>query len=259
MSIKQFVKDNKLIIPESEIDNIYIWTRVTKTQEVLLSAKVYYDMMEKSFNQDIKRPMEVLKEKFPGIKEDTYTLRDFITFSINKNRLLNGRTCSVYATNSKMLDSLVCYLAHTLNKYTPERKTLANLIFDRTNDKEDFVRIINSDFLILDVYTVLPDYKLRDMTIDAIVTKRSEQGFCTVIYLTNTSLLFSEELITKDRAERYGFKDINKLSRTFETRRQDTYQSILKTWFEMTDTDLDNFVYSKTKPELVSRQVDRYK
>ena len=81
MELKDFITDNKLVIPEEEIDNIYIWHKVSMTQKFLLSSEVYFKMLEKSFEQEILPRITVLKKQNARFRQADYQFSDFLTFN----------------------------------------------------------------------------------------------------------------------------------------------------------------------------------
>lgn len=259
MSIEKFIQDGKLIVPEEEIDNIYIWSRVTKTQEVLLSSKVYYDWANNAFNNEVKRVVSTLKVKLPAISEDTYKFADFITFTANKSLIFNDATCFVYSTNQLVLDSLACYLAHTKNKFLPESDSLASLIINKIEEHEKFTAFMDKDFIILNIYAALPEHKYRSAILDALLTRRSRPGLCTLIHTINSGLLIGQNLISEDYAKRYNLVNVDLLAKKLSLRRAASYQAIMKQWFELMTVNIDDFVYSKTQPQQHFRKIDRYK
>lgn len=256
--MEKFVEGNKLIIPENEIDNIYSWVKITKTQEALLSSEAYYKLIKHSFDTDVERVIKVLKEKLPSVSKDSYTLSDFVTFTANKHRIFNDKTCFAYMTNLKLLNSLACYLAHTMNKYSPEEDSLASLIINKIDEPDKFTKLMDSEFVILKVYAPLPEHKYRNAILDMLLSRRSKPYLSTLVFTQSTGFLIDKTLITKERAEDKKFVDLTPLSAPFEQRRKASYQSIMKTWYEMMGPDISNFVYSKEKPKDTTRQAVKY-
>ena len=113
-------KENKLEIPVNEIDNIYIWNQVSNTQEILLSSKKYFQLITRSFREEVKPVLNVLNDKIPSIKESSYTFADYLSFKLNNHVIFNKSTCFCYMTNTNLLNSLICYIAHTKNKFNIE-------------------------------------------------------------------------------------------------------------------------------------------
>lgn len=255
--MKRFIVDNKLVIPENEINNVYIWTKISRSQEVLLSSESYYKLMKQSFETDVKRVINVLKNKLPSVSLDTYKFCDYITFIANKSKFFNDTNCFVYMNNLEMLNSLACFLAHTMNKYLPETDTLSSLIINKIDEPDRFTKLMENEFIILKIYAPLPEHKYKQAILDMMLTRRCKPGLNTLIYTMNTGLLIGDDLITKERAVDNRLVDLSPLVPLFNQRRSATYQSLLKTWFEMTKVNLDSFVYSKKEPKINTRQVSR--
>lgn len=253
--MNKFIANNKLVIPEEEIDNVYIWTRISRTQEALLPSESYYNLVKHSFDIDTKKVVSVLKERFPNISQESYKFCDYITFTANKSRIFNGKTCFAYMNDMKMLESLACYLAHTMNQYLPEEDSLGSLIINKIDEPDKFTRLMDSDFVILQVYSPLPEHKYRSPILDTLTSRRSRPGLCTLIYTLNTNLLIGKDLITKERAESKKLVNLSPLVTIFNQRRKSDYKSQLKTWYEMMKFNPEQFVYSKKKLKPLSRLV----
>lgn len=256
--MERFFKDNKLQVQSDEIDNIYIWTRVTKTQEVLLSAKTYYEWAQSSFNQEAQRIIPIIKSKLPSLDEKSYRFSDFITFMANKHKLFNDNTCFVYSTNYKLIESLACFIAHTRHNYLPDVESLPGLIINRIDEPEKFSRLLDKDFILLNVYSTMPEHKWRSIILDTLLSRRSNQNLYTLIYVLNKSLLIDKTLITEEQAKRHKLLDISPMTELFLSRRTMSYKELMPLWLEMLEVNLDNFVYSKTKPLQSFRKIDRY-
>lgn len=255
--MEQFIKDNKLIIPENEIDNIYVWTQISKTQEVLLSSKVYYQLVEASFNEEAKRVISVLKSYKPTMSENMYKFCDFVTFEANKHRIfLTNRFCFAYMVDTNMLNSLICYMAHNLQLYSPEDSSITQLIEDKFDNKDLYQKRLDADFLILRVATNLGNHKYKSVILDAIMSRRSVANKFTLIQVTNKSMLIGNDIISEDLAKDKGLTDLTPMVESFNNRRKSSYQSILSIWYRM-QKDISNLVYSKTEPEIRKRQVKR--
>lgn len=259
MNIDNFIKDGKLLIPEEEIDNIYIWTRVTKTQEVLLSSENYFKLVNKSFEDDTKRITNVLKAKMPSINDNSYRFADFLTFMINRHILFNQGTCFAYSASPIVLDSLACYIAHTKNMYLPKEESLADLIIEKVSDPRRIADFLDTDFVLLNVYNTLPEHKYRSAVLDTLLSKRSKDGLCTLIYLMHENFLFGEDLIQKERATRCRMTNLNGLTKKFLQRRECTYKQLMPEWCSlMTEQQRQLLVYSNEQPKEDKRIVNRY-
>lgn len=256
--MKRFLNEDKLQVPVEEIDNIYIWTRATRTQEVLLPAKTYYEWAEKAFSEEAKKIIPIVKSKIPSLDERSYRFSDFITFMANKHILFNDNTCFVYCTNYRLIESLACFIAHTKNMYLPEIESLPSLIINRIDEPEKFTKLLDKEFIILNVYSTLPEHKWRSVILDTLLSRRSKQNLYTLIYVLNKGLLIDRTLIDEERAKRHRLLDLEPMINIFLGRRGMSYKELMKTWIELLDVDLDNFVYSKEKPEQSFRRVDRY-
>lgn len=255
--MKRFLdKDNKLNIPENEIDNIYVWTRVSKTQELLLNSSSYFKLIQHSFEQDTKRVISVLKQNIPSLSYDSYKLNDYITFMANKDKIFNDKTCFVYMTSMDMLTSLACFLAHTENLYKPKDDALSSLIINYIDEKERFVEFMEADFLILRVYSTLPEHKYRSSLLETMLSRRSMQGKYTLIFTQNSSMLIGDNLINKNQAKDKRLIDLSPLVQSFNNRRHADYRQLLKLWYGMS-SNTSCFVYSTTKPKITLRQVDK--
>lgn len=258
MEIKDFVKDEKFIIPENEIDNIYVWTRISSTQEALLSSQSYYKLAKQSFEKDTERVLAVLREKLPAANRDNYQFCDFVTFAANKYKIFNKDNCFVYMTNMRLLNSLACYLAHTMNKYLPEEDSLASLIINKIDEPDRFTKLMDSEFVILNIYAPLPEHKYRNAILDMLLARRSKPHYSTLIFVQNTEFLINDSLVSKDRAKHKNLIDISPLASLFEQRRKATYQQVMQKWYEMMNIETTELVYSKEQPKVLSRKVDRY-
>lgn len=247
--MERFLKDNKLVVPEEEIDNVYIWTKISNTQNVLLSSEAFFKLMMHSFEQDVSKVLSVLKQRMPSINLDTYKLSDFITFTANKHLIFNDKNCFVYMNNLKMLNSLACYIAHTMNMYLPEDDSLASLIINKIDEPEKFTKMMDTEFLILRIYANLPEHKYRSAILDSLLSRRSKQGLYTLIYTLNTNMLIGNNLIVKERAEDKRLIDLSPLGSIFDKRRKSDYRSLLKIWYELMGYNKNNFIYSKEKPK----------
>lgn len=254
-NMERFIVNNKLTIPEEEIDNIYVWTKVSRSQELLLSSESYYKLMKQSFEEDTKRVISVLRDKLPSLSTESYKFCDYVTFMANKSKIFNNRTCFAYMTSSELLNSLSCFLAHTMNKYLPENDSLSSLIINKIDEPDRFTKLMDTEFIILKIYAPLPEHKYRQPILDMLLSRRSKPNMSTLIYTVNTNLLIGKDLISKERALDNKLVDLSPLASIFTQRRQASYQSLLKIWFELTKLNANNIVYSKTKPKETVRQV----
>lgn len=156
-----------------------------------------------------------------------------------------------------LLNSLACYLAHTMNRYLPENDTLSSLIINKIDEPERFTKLMDTEFIILKIYAPLPEHKYKQPILDMMLSRRSKPNMSTLIYTMNTGLLIGDNLISKERALDNKLIDLSPLVPLFKQRRKASYQSLLKTWFELTNFNINDFVYSKKKPQQNTRQVNR--
>lgn len=257
--MNKYLKNDKLIIPEEEIDNIYVWTRISNTQEALLSSLVLFKLIEHSFNEEAFRSSQVLKHNCTIINANEYKLADFITFIMNKDAIFVDNFCNVVSTDAKVLNSLACFIAHQKHLFFLRNESLSNMILELASNAENVKHIFESDFIYFDIQTSLPDYKYRGAILDMLLIKRSKQYMYTLTYTPNVEHVISNNAISKESANKYGLKNICDLTRAFNNRRKATYQQLLKDWFYLMQIDLNNFVYSKKKLEPQVRQISRYK
>lgn len=259
MEIKDFVKDNKLQIPEDEIDNIYIWTKISSTQDVLMSSEVYHKWMKKSFETDTQRYLDVLRESYPLAKRENYLLSDFITFSANDSIIYpTKKSCFVYSSDPGLLISLICYTSHTRNVFHLKDIYLTDIIFERIDDPEKIKFALNSEMLDLTAMSALPEHKLKRTIISSMIAQRCSNGLYTFV-LTNApkSQLFDNDELLEDRVKRKGGLDINPLIKPWKERRTQDYHGLMSTWYSML-ADNSCLVYSKTEPTDRLRRRERY-
>lgn len=248
---------NKLKIPIEEIDNVYIWVQMSNTQEVLLSSKVFYELMEKSFVDETSKIVNVLKSKFSSLNSLSYRLCDYITFVINESKMFNGDTCFCYMNNIDILNSLICHIAYTKHLLNPMEDSLSSLIINKIDEPERFSRMMDCDFLVLREFSTLPEHKYRAPIISTFLSRRSMSNKATLVYCINNSILIGSQLISKERARDKKFVDLSSLVKIFLDRRIASYRSLLSDWYSMMKIDLTKFEYSKEPPKLVVRQVNR--
>lgn len=255
--MEQFIntKENKLEIPVNEIDNIYIWTQVSNTQEILLSSKKYFQLITRSFREEVKPVLNVLNDKIPSIKESSYTFADYLSFKLNNHVIFNKSTCFCYMTNTNLLNSLICYIAHTKNKFNIEEDSIASLIINKIDEPDRFTSLLDKDFVILRDYAHLPDHKYRSAILDSILLRRSVPNKITLILLANKGILIANNLIPEERARDKKLSRLDGLLEKFNLRRTSTYQSLLSEWFSLMPINLEKFIYSKEQPKETVRKI----
>lgn len=260
MDIKDFIKDDKLVIPEEEIDNIYIWTKISSTQDVLMSSEVYYKWMKKSFDTDTLRYVELLKRSYKSIDENTYKLSDFITFSANHSNIFSGKSsCFVICSNIDLLKSFACYCTHTYNIFTLEDSMLSDFIFNKIDEPERIRNLMNSEMLLISAVGLLPEHKYKQMILNSIIHERTKPSLITLVYsLNKSSMLYDNDEQLAKLAESRGVKDINPLIKPWCDRRTYDYRKLMSTWYSML-ADTSCLVYSKTEPKDRFRVRERYK
>ena len=255
MDILNFTKNGKYDIPLEEIDNIYVWTQISEKQEVLMSSESYFKLMNHVFERDTEQVIQVLKQKLPSANRDLYRLSDFMTFTANQNKFMNGNNCFVYCNNIRLLVSLACFLAHTMNRYLPEECTMTDLVVDKVSEPEKVTKLLESDFLIAYSTKPIPEHKYRGLILDSFITKRSKPGYCTLVYNVHKDFLFGKDLIDPAFAELHNFIDISPMQSNFKTRREQGYKDLMKLWYSIMKQS-DNLVYSKEEPKIRQRQVN---
>lgn len=257
--LEKYIKNNKLIVPEDEIDNIYIWTKVSNTQEVLLSSNKYYQLINTSFLNEITPMINVLNEKISGIKSNSYTLADYITFNLNKNIIFNKNSCFCYMTSTDLLNSLICYIAHTQNKYLIYEDSIASLIINKIDESERFTSLLDKDFIVLRDFANLPDHKYKSAILDSIILRRCKQDKVTLALLARKEILIGKNIIDESRVKDKNIVDLQKMYSAFISRRSSSYKALLSEWFSMMPLNLEQFIYSKEEPVYKIRKVSRYK
>lgn len=250
MEIKDFVKEDKLQIPEGEIDNIYTWVRISDKQEVLMSSEVFFKWLNHSFEKDSMRSIAVLKQKFPLASSGVYQLSDFMTFNANRNKIFNGkRRCFVYCRDMRLIISLLCYLAHTMNLYLPEEVDLTKIIIDKIDDPDKIKRWLSSEVLVLSANAMLPEHKYKSSILNSLIIDRCRDDFCTLVHTFNAKdFLFDKNEALMQSALMRGAVDLDPMIKPWTERRSHDYHKLLTVWYNMT-IKYDNLVYSKTEPK----------
>lgn len=259
MNIKDFTKDGKLIIPEEEIDNIYIWTKITSTQDVLMSSEVCHRWMKKSFEADTARYIELFSKSCRGIDRSTYQLSDFITFSANHSNLFyNKRSCFVVCSDIDLLRSFACYCTHIYNMFTLEDTMLSDFIFNKIDEPERIKTLMSSEMLMISAIGILPDHKYKQMILNSLIHERTKPNFVTLVHAINkTTMLYDNDENLAKQAESRGVKDINPLIKVWKERRTFDYKKLMSTWYSML-ADSSCLVYSKEEPTERLRRRERY-
>lgn len=258
--MEKFIINGKLNIPPQEIENVYIWTQISNTQEVLFSSRNFYDRLIESFNRDVITTKSVLEKSFPDIKNASYLFPDYLTFILNNHMIFNDTTCFCYTTSKDIVNSLVCYLSHKLNKYDVQLDSIASLIINKVNEPDRFTELMEKDFIILQDFSTLPEHKYRNAIFDAFLSRRCRSNLITVCYLKAIKILIDEKLISGERAKSRKFVDLDKMKDSFYNRRASSWQSLISEWYSLMKTDIKNiFVYSKETPQIRLRKVEKYR
>lgn len=259
MEIKDFVKDNKLIIPVEEIDNVYLWTRVSKTQEVLIPTKSYFTFLEHGFKEDVERVKSLIVSNNVRFKKTDYVLADFITFTKNLNKLVTSNYSVVYGTNPKLLETYLMFLAHKTIHHTIKNESILTLLLRIIDDKDYIKSVLDSDILLLELYSAPPEHKYLQTLYELIISSRCKSGKHTAIYTVNTNLIINPNAIQQERADLYGIVNLDPMIRLLEKRRESDYKQLMSDWISCMKLKEDLFVYSKEEPKQKFRIVDRYK
>lgn len=254
MEIKDFIQEGKLVIPIEEIDNIYTWTRISKTQELLLSSKAYFKLMEKSFNDEVSKFISVLKSKSKLVTDDSYKLSDFITFRANTNNIFNGKTCFVYSNNDSLLTSLTCYLAHSRNVFNPKFFVLSEVIITRVDNPSIVKELFDTELAVIQIYGKLPDHKYKSSTLEGLFIHRCADNHYTLVDAINYNHLFDDDKNIRKLAEKHGVKDISKLGNILAERRKAGYKELMQLWYSMV-SNTNNMVYSHEQPKISQRTI----
>lgn len=259
MKIEDFIKDDKLTVPEDEIDNIYIWTKVANTTKALLPAKAYYRLAKDAFDKDLKRITDVVKSNNSWANDATYELSDYLAIQANKSKLFNSDCCFLYSNDKTVLTSILFYLAQTKNLYKSTSHTLSDLLMTHVSDQESFTDATNSDTLFLTAYAPLPEHKLKEYFLDALASRRRKPHKYTLVHtMTKACLIgpsgYSEKYPLLDNF----IKDVTPLSALMLKRRQQDYKAIMSYWLSMMKFSPELFVYSKVQPEEKLRKINRY-
>lgn len=259
MDINNFVVDNKLKVPEDEIDNIYIWTKIASTQKALLTMEQYYNLMKSAFDSDMKSIIEVTKQRTSWLKRFDYTLSDFITISANQQKLFSENFCFLYSTKQDVLASIAFYLTQKTNDYYIKDASMTDILMSHVSDPEGFKALFQERFLFLTLYTAFPEHKLRQVFLDAVATRRCKAGKYTFIYVPNVSYLIGQNGYQKDYPlVASHFKDVSGLNAVLLNRRKETYKQIMPVWLSMMKYDASAFVHSKERPKTLIKEVSRY-
>lgn len=258
MDIQDFVKDNKLIVPEEEIDNIYVWVRLSKTQAALLSAKAYYAFVEHSFNQDIANKLPVLKSYNSRLKSINYSLSDFLTLTANKDKIFYDESCFVLSTRYDVLLSLIGFICQTKNLYRVHFADLSDLLMSHISQPEMLSDSMSAEILCLELYAPLPEHKLRQTLLNSVISRRCKQGLYTVIFTVNKDFVIGNDLMPLERLKRNNYVDLSPIEGILVERRKQDYKQLLKLLLSMTRYEEGIFVYSKEVPQTRTKTISRY-
>ena len=260
MKIEDFIKDEKLVLPEDEIDNIYIWTKVAATTKALLPAKAYYRLAKDAFDKDTKRIVDVVKDRNAWLKLASYELSDYLTITANKSKIFTSNSCLAYSIDSTVLHAILFYLAQTKNLYRSEVSSFSELLAKYVSDTSFVDNVISSDVLYLNAHAPLPDHKYKQIFLDAFATRRCSNSKFTLIHATNTSFIIGQYGYSEDSpvVTNRLLQDLSPLALKLKQRRQQDYKSIMSYWLSIMKFNPDTFVYSKVLPEEKLRKIDRY-
>ena len=254
--IENFIKEGKLLIPEEEIDNVYFWTRVSNTQEILLSSVRLFDFLVHSFNKEAETVKNVLGANYPDVKTTRYLFQDYLTFTLNDYKMFNDTTCFCYTSNKEIFNSLICFMAQKYKKYDPEIDSIASLIINKIDESTRFSEVMDKDFIILQDFNALPEHKYRGAIFDAFLSRRCKPNLITLCYVEKLNYIIDNKLITAERAKSRKFIGLNALSDVFQKRRSASKQFLMSEWYSLIKPNMvSNFVYSKETPQVCVRQV----
>lgn len=257
--IEDFIQDGKLVIPENEIDNIYIWNQVSNTQDILMSSESYYKLMKFAFDSEIQSLMPVIKEQSNEISAVDYQFADFLTFTANRHTIFNGKHCLVYANDMSLLKSLICYIVHNFTKYNIVSENLSDFIMHRIDEPEKTASLLDADVLLFKVYGSLPEHKYRRVYLESILSKRNHTDMFTMFYVLNSEFILGRDLLMPEIIRDTKFIDISPLSVPFKTRRASNYREHMVQWYKLLDLKQKEVIYSKEPPKDNKRQARRYR
>lgn len=258
MNINNFVKDNKLIVPEEEIDNIYAWVQISMTQKVLLSAKTYFEYMQRGFEKDANDKLEVLKSLNSRLSNVDYKFSDFITISANKNKIFSSNYCFAISTNKNVLYTLICYLCQMKNTYKVHFADLADLLMSHIAQPEVLTEALSSDVLCLELYAPLPEHKLRQTLLNTIISRRCKLGLYTMIFTINKNFIVGDNLMSLSRLKDNNYVDLTSMGKLLFDRRQQSYKQLLTTLLSITTYKENEFIYSKDEPKCRMLTISKY-
>lgn len=257
MELKDFIKDNKLIIPENEIDNVYVWHRVSMTQKVLLTSEVYHKMLKASFEREVLPKIQILKKKNPRLQKSDYQFSDFVTFFANQNKLFVGNYCFALTTNFDALFALACYICQVNNLYHVTFADMSELVMSYVDSQDKFEQIMSSSVLCLELYAPIPEHKWKSAILNSILAKRSSSGMFTIICTINKKFIIGDELMPEARLKTMNYIDITPICHALTTRHKQDYHSLMSLWYSMLK-DTSNLVYSKEVPKERTKIISRY-
>ena len=257
MELKDFITDNKLIIPEEEIDNIYIWHKVSMTQKFLLSSEVYFKMLEKSFEQEILPRITVLKKQNARFRQANYQFSDFLTFFANQSKIFSNDFCFALTTNFDAMFALICYICHTTSLYQIAFADLSELLMSYVDGKDMFSDLMHSKILCLEAYNPMPEHKWRSAIFNSVISQRSNMGLYTVVCTLQKNFVIGNDLMSEERLRQIGYIDITPICAALKVRKTQNYKSLMSLWYSMLK-DTSSLVYSKTEPEVRVKTISRY-
>lgn len=259
--MERFLVNNRYNIPSEEIDNIYVWTRISKTQEVLIPSAKYYMFFEDSFKESTKNIISELSEAFGQVPNNPYRLSDYITFALNEKEglLFKNKGCLYYSSDLELLYSMICYIMHT--KYTgiPKSISLEYIVTNMIGEAEALSEYLNSTFFVSLNNEIIPAYNNAHNTFNSFFTKRSKPNRYTLLHLPQRVYSYivdnREKFISQESLNMFGLEDIGALVPPFKIKRKQEYRDILSLWFSRIDVKSNMLVYSKDEPKSTVREV----
>ena len=259
--MERFLVDNKYKIPSEEIDNIYVWTRISKTQELLISAAKYYMFFEESFKNSTKDIIPELSKVFGQLPNNLYRLSDYITFALNEKEhlLFRNNGCLYYSSDLELLCSMMCYIIHT--KYTgiPKVSSLEYIVTNIINEPDIMTEYLDFPFFVSLNNEVIPPYNNAHNTFNSFFTKRSKPNRYTLLHLPERVYSYiidsKNKFISQESLNMFGLENIGGLVPPFKIRRKQEYRDILSLWFSKIDVESNILVYSKDEPKSTVREV----
>ena len=259
--MERFLVDNKYKIPPEKIDDIYVWTRISRTQELLIPSVKYYMFFEESFKNSTKIIISELSKVCGQLPGNLYRLSDYITFALNEKEhlLFKNKGCLYYTSNLDLLYSMICYIIHTKYTGVPKSSSLEYIITNIIDEPDVVSEYMNSTFFVSLNNEVIPPYNNAHNTLNSFFTKRSKLNRYTLLHLPEKVYSFmisnKEKFISKESLNMFGLENIDGLVSSFKTRREQEYRDILSLWFSKIDVESNILVYSESEPKSTVREV----